>query len=199
MAFNNQIVSEIKTVIKYVLVQFRDLNNNLIKSYKYLPGETFKILEYPTSHRDYGAYRISDFFISWVDQNNVKIGSELPIVNSTYKPSILEVKYPIEANVESTGVGIINQRMSNNFVITADKKLYIDNTYEGTYYIIATETHDSLLKSTTVDFKIDNYYHTPGVTKTLEPILTLFDDSRNRIGTIKVKIRIHASGQSTGD
>ena len=203
MPFEGTIINQIKTVIKYVLIQFRDINNNLIKTLRLTKKDTITPPDYNTSIISIGDNNRYSFFQNWKDQNGNRLTTTVPNEFTTYTPEVINVVCPKEVTMQCVGPYTSNQSMLTDCILESSMDLYIKNTSISNYIIIPTCVYNYVngVKRTTVSFIVQNYSYIPGLSTTIEPTFTLYTNSActDKLGDIKIKITIHSSGQSTGD
>lgn len=199
---NNLTVNEIKTVIKYVLIQYRDYNNNLIRTMRQLPSENTIFPNYPNQITTTGSSIIYTFNNGWEDMYGQPANTIVPNYSTTYYANSLIVNLPLAAYINVVGPNESDQTMLISYNIISSEDLLLYNTNYLTYLIKPTTiTHEVIGGNniTKVNFKIQYLDYTPGVIKTLEPEFILYKTNQEVVGTIPIKIIVQTSGQSTGD
>jgi hypothetical protein len=202
-SFNTSAVNEIKTVIKYILIQYREENNLLIRTMRHLEGENAIFPNYSNKVSTTSSSTIYQFFRRWKNSNGVTASRIVPNTNATYYAENIIVNIPLEASMQVTGDSEENQSMINNFDISSSINLYLKNISYLGYIVKPTCTYHSsgVNKVTRISFKIQNFIHSVGTTKTLEPEFMLYANSAftEEIDKVTIKITVRSSGQSTGD
>lgn len=201
--FNLSSVNEIKTVIRYTLIQYRENDNTLIRTTRQMAGEEIVFPEYATRVSTLVGTIAYKFFKRWKDASGIDAPTIVPEMNTTYYVENTIVTMPKNANVQATGSGEENQAMIEQFVIHAPFALYLKNTTYLSYVVKPSCTFSQSGSSiaTIVSFKFQGLPYSPGDIKTYEPEFTLYKDSQctEELGKVIIKITVHSSGQSSGD
>lgn len=202
-------ILKIKTVIKYVLLTFKNHNDEIIYQMKSLPGNDIvtnnlpKFISYENLVTKLMEYKV---YAAWKNQNNQFIPSVVPSYHDTF--------YPVETNVTATRYAsiIVSSDLESGqevgsigpFIINSPINLYIKNTsYLGYVFkpTISRVTNGNNIEHT-VAFKIGNLMYKPGQSEFFEVNYKVYNDTQfnNEIFDLYVRIFVnHKSGQPIGD
>lgn len=200
-------ISQITTIIKYAIINYRETDETLIKSMRHGVGEQLvlpaaPILEAVATSND----KTYKYFKQWQTPSGSALSTyTTATTNTTYYASRINVVVPVQANINMTGEGESNQEMLNNqtFNLTSDINIYLKNTSYLGYIIKPTITRTTVNSKIVhaVSFKIQNLVNNPGQTTTLNPVFTIYKDTlcTEALGEANFTLNIYHPSQPTGD
>ncbi len=206
---NNNLVNEIKTIFKYVLISFRDINNQILGQKRMIPGEYIAAVDLPqnnvyenlvSNHMEYSVY------YNWKNENSSLPGL-VPSHNAIFRPdeeSFITSRYAwitVSANGEA---GQTDSPLLDMYWIQSKINLFIKNTNFMGYIFNPTVSRTVEAENIVheVSIRISNLIYKPGQTEYFEPVFKLYTDAEfiNELCEITIRLNVtHQSGQPIGD
>lgn len=203
-------ITSVKTVMKYVMISFRDPNNQLIHQMKSIPGDTidFELLPKFSSYENMVTKKMEySIYTNWKDQNNQLLPTIVPSENKTFVPSVFSIttsRFGGIYVVSSFPSGQTEDPIVGSFKVNSPINLYTKNT---TYMDILFKP---LIQRTTIgsqiehkiSFKIEPLLYKPVQTESFELYLKMYSDTTCTTEVFEAYVRIlvtHKSGQPIGD
>ncbi|MDL2292910.1 hypothetical protein LJC17_04930 [Acholeplasma sp. OttesenSCG-928-E16] len=200
-------INKIVTVLKYISMDFKEQDGNIIKTYRKIPGEVVEeplveplVEEYAEYYNKYSFPR------RWLLPSGTQAVTFSSENDISYTLERYEVVVKKEAQVKLNGNLEGNQTMYTEFVISAANRVYLKNFLYLGYLIFPTvvETRTGIDGTLSViDFKVSPMTDLGNGTITLlSPKLDIYLDAglTQKIGSADITIKImHSSSGSTGD
>jgi hypothetical protein len=199
-------INEIKTVIRYVLISFKDEDGSIIKVGRQVPGEVLAFPREVLANSTINNYR---FFIRWCNSSGtIAPGTTVPENDAVYTAEWYHVSIPT-VNLTLYGSAESQQAMPEITITTTGPGtlpcIFLKNTTDPQYpgFIFKPTTTVYYDGRTKVTFKIADIPYVVGMTDYLTPLFTLYTDyvftESLALGYARIAFNVVSTTQSTGD
>lgn len=201
--FNTVMVNKVINVIRYTLIQYREENNDLIRTVRQIAGENLMYNDLALTYTENNDYLLYNVLEKWVTASGQDLPLNVPDTFTTYYAKRMTVKMPNTIEIIKNNNTIVDYTTSDLITIISNSNVYLKNEAMADFtlkYTVVRSNENGKIK-TVIYTSINSVLTDLVETININPTLKLYRDVQcnELITQIPMNIIIDSSSSPTGD